>query len=236
MDLLDKEKLIKRGVVDFAEWNYEPLLGWIQHMRFQVIWSLLGGQRFERLLEVGYGSGVFMLELAKYCSELHGLDVHQMSQKGQSIFASDGIMAQLESGSIENAIYSDNDFDCFVIVSVLEFVENLPDACRELRHISKRGGRIMIDTPGRSVIVDLGFRHLTGEGADETFEDRSRNLIPELLGRSKTAVQDRASEVFVNDRLRGKSKRSRGYSAPRTTGCLRLRSIAEFEKTAWDDR
>ena len=57
MDLLDKEKLIKRGVVDFAEWNYKPLLGWIQHMRFQVICSLLGGQRFERLLEIGYGTG-----------------------------------------------------------------------------------------------------------------------------------------------------------------------------------
>ena len=80
LKLLPPEVLIKTSEVDHADWNYRPLLSWIQRLRFRHIVSMLAGERFQRLLEVGYGSGIFMPELKQYCDELYGIDLHKKQQ------------------------------------------------------------------------------------------------------------------------------------------------------------
>ena len=51
---LPLEALIKTGPVDHADWNYKPLLGWIQRERFQLAQTLLPRKPVPRLLEIGY--------------------------------------------------------------------------------------------------------------------------------------------------------------------------------------
>ena len=80
LHLLPEEVLIKTGPVDHADWNFRPILGSIQRSRFRLMLDLLEGHHFERLLEVGYGSGVFMPELARRCRSLHGIDVHRHTE------------------------------------------------------------------------------------------------------------------------------------------------------------
>ena len=63
LKLLPREALIQTGEVDHADWNYRPLLGMIQRLRFRLILRILAGRKYHRLLEIGYGSGVFMPEL-----------------------------------------------------------------------------------------------------------------------------------------------------------------------------
>ena len=74
--LLPLQDLVRTGPVDHADWNYRPLLGLLQRRRFQLATALLPRPRMQRLLEVGYGSGVFLPELARHCEELHGIDTH----------------------------------------------------------------------------------------------------------------------------------------------------------------
>src|SRR5690606_26267525 len=76
--LLPRGALVKTGTVDHADWNYRPVLGPISRIRFKLALALLPSPS-RRLLEVGYGSGIFMPELARTCEVLYGLDTHQLT-------------------------------------------------------------------------------------------------------------------------------------------------------------
>jgi hypothetical protein len=60
---LPEQTLLTTGTVDHGNWNYRPILGPIQQIRFYLIRSRLRGSYAQRLLEIGYGSGIFLPEL-----------------------------------------------------------------------------------------------------------------------------------------------------------------------------
>ena len=178
--LLPRDALIKTGPFDEADWTYKPFLGWIISQRYRLILSLLPKHRVHRILEVGYGSGIFMPELARHCDELYGIDIHPHQQSVTDILARFGVTAQLISGTVEAVPFSENFFDCVVALSSLEFVENFQAACQEMKRVLKSDGCLVIVTPGASPIVDLGLKILTGEDAQENYGDRRKFLIPTL--------------------------------------------------------
>ena len=83
--LLPREALVKTSKIDHADWNFMPVLAFLQRKRFRMAVSLLPPKRLPRMLEIGYGSGVFMPELATHCEELYGIDVHD---KGSEVLRS----------------------------------------------------------------------------------------------------------------------------------------------------
>ena len=72
--LLPKKALVSTSDVDKAEWNFQALLGPLHRLRWQLVLSLLPQRQFHRLLEIGYGSGGFLPELAQHCDDLHAID------------------------------------------------------------------------------------------------------------------------------------------------------------------
>lgn len=70
LQLLPLADLRRTGPVDEASWNYRPLLGFGSRRRFALVLDLLGPTRVDDLLEIGYGSGVFALELARRSKQL----------------------------------------------------------------------------------------------------------------------------------------------------------------------
>jgi ubiquinone/menaquinone biosynthesis C-methylase UbiE len=180
LKLLASKALVKTGPVDHADWNFRPILGWIQRLRFRMIQALLPKQPVDRLLEVGYGSGIFMPTLADYCYELHGIDVHPCDQKVTAQLRSHHIEANLRSGTVESLPYPNHFFDVVVAVSCLEFVENIDTAVQELQRVVKPGGRLILVTPGYSTVLDWGLRILTGESAQQDYSNRRQRLIPVL--------------------------------------------------------
>jgi ubiquinone/menaquinone biosynthesis C-methylase UbiE len=181
LHLLPSGALHKTGNVDHADWNYKPLLGAISRRRFHLVVSLLAGQRIERLLEIGYGSGVFLPELSRYCEQLYGIDVHQMQQTVSESLSKTGVTAQLYSASASAMPFEDAFFDCLVAVSALEFVEDLDAACTEMKRVLKPGGSLVVITPGHSPLVDFGLKILTGESAQNDYGNRRQMLLPTLL-------------------------------------------------------
>ena len=76
LHLLPRDALVKTNELDQADWNFRPLLGWVQRLRMRCVASVLASSpRAERLLEVGYGSGVFVPELARHADNVFGADV-----------------------------------------------------------------------------------------------------------------------------------------------------------------
>ncbi len=181
--LLPREALIPTSEVDHADWNYRPLLGALQKKRFGLALSLLGSVRYDRLLEIGYGSGVFMPELEDRCGELHGVDRHGKNREVTACLMGRGIRADLASASVTELPYEDSFFDCAVAVSALEYVESIDAASAELARVLSPTGALIVVTPGHSPVLDLALRITTGEDAHGNYADRRQRLIPALLRR-----------------------------------------------------
>ncbi len=150
-------------------------------MRLKVFVSLLPKHQIHRLLEIGYGSGILMPELTRYCDELYGIDIHPKQQEVTDILMRFNVVTKLSSGSAEAMPFGEGFFDCVVAVSSLEFVENLEAACVEIKRVLKPDGSLVIVTPGHSPIIDFGLKILTGKSAKNDYGDRRQFLIPTLL-------------------------------------------------------
>ena len=180
LDLLPREALIKTGDVDHAAWNYEGVLGYVSRRRFALVRSLLPKRRVPKLLEVGYGSGVFFPELAKVAEELYGADIHARPAEVTAVLAQAGLRAQLVTAPAENLPFADSTFDIIVAVSTFEFVTDTRRAIRELARTLTADGRIIVVTPGQSPLLDLALRIFTGESAQADFGDRRKLVVPTL--------------------------------------------------------
>ena len=178
LQLLAKESLIKTGDVDHADWNYKPVLGIISRARFNLIKRLLKNKRGKRILEIGYGSGIFFPELAKYGDNIYGIDIHNEQQEVAKMLAKNNISAELVSGVAEKMPWPDNFFDFIIAVSTLEFVSDLGAVCSEIKRILKPEGSFFMVTPGKSAILDLGLKMFTGESAKKDFDNRRDLIIP----------------------------------------------------------
>jgi ubiquinone/menaquinone biosynthesis C-methylase UbiE len=180
LHLLPEEALVKTGPVDHADWNFRPVLGAIQRARFRLLVDLFAGRRFDRLLEVGYGSGVFLPELARRSRELHGIDIHREPDRVMVRLASRDVRATLATASAEAMPYDDDFFDAVVAVSSFEFIEDLDRACLEIRRVLARRGAFFVVTPGDSPILDAGLKLLTGADARSDYGEGRKKVMPAL--------------------------------------------------------
>ncbi|MCU1427139.1 MAG: methyltransferase protein [Actinomycetia bacterium] len=186
-----REAVAKTNELDQGDWNYRPGLGWVSRLRLRAVAAALAGPRAGRLLEVGYGSGVFLPELAKHCNELFGIDVHQNASMVDAMLKTQGVRARLLSGSATDLPFSSGAFDAVVTVSTLEFVPDVPKSVAELLRVTSPGGRVVAVTPLKSPILDFGLRIMTGERGEDTFEGRRGTIVPafERLGRVERIVR-----------------------------------------------
>jgi ubiquinone/menaquinone biosynthesis C-methylase UbiE len=182
MRLLPKNRLVKTGPVDHADWNFRGALGLIQRERFRAALSLVPPQS-DRLLELGYGSAVFFPALADRAKKLYGIDIHEKGGEVISALHSEGVSGYLATAVAESLPFQSASFDTVVAISTLEFVSDLDAVCAEVHRILMPGGSFVVITPGKSKLVDLGLRVLTGKSAQRDFGDR-RELLVNTLTRS----------------------------------------------------
>lgn len=182
LKLLPSEYITKTSEVDRAEWNYRSMLGIVQKVRFSLIDHVLDNIKVSRLLEIGYGSGIFLPHLAQYCDEIYGLDPHSHNENVADTLKSLGINALLTQGRIDEYTgYPDEFFDVIVAVSTLEFVEDMEKGCEEIKRILKNDGRLMLVTPAHFWVYDFMLKILTNENARDIYSDRRESLEPILM-------------------------------------------------------
>ncbi|MBP2327021.1 SAM-dependent methyltransferase [Kibdelosporangium banguiense] len=200
LELLPRSALMPTSEVDHPDWNYRPLLGLVQRLRFRIILKLLADNHFGSMLEIGYGSGVFMPELAKRCDNLYGIDPHPKHREVAESLARNGIDAELTQATVESLPYESDFFDCVVTVSTLEYVPRIDDACQELRRVLKPTGILAVVTPGATPIWDMALRLTTGESPTQ-YSDRRQNLQP-ALRREFTVTREVRVPAFGTTKLR----------------------------------
>jgi SAM-dependent methyltransferase len=201
LHLLPRDALVKTNDLDQADWNFRPILGWVQRLRMRSVAAVLAAApHASRLLEVGYGSGVFLPELARNADDTFGADVHARGAAVSEVLAAHGSPARLLRAAAGALPYRDGSFDTVVTVSTLEFVPEVAAAVAELVRVTRIGGRLVIVTPGQSALLDLGLRVLTRERAEDTFEGR-RSLVVPAVERSARILEIRTLPPLVGRRI-----------------------------------
>lgn len=166
--LPDTRRLQSTGPVDWIGSYDAPGIGLIFRRRMAWVGAQLP-RRMGRVLEIGYGSGVFQYELAARSAVSVGLDVHPNAAAVRRELAEDGVVAHLVRGSGCELPFRDAAFDAVTLLSVLEFVPD-PAACwRECRRVLKPGGLLVCLRARQLGWSDALFRWLTGVEPESQF-------------------------------------------------------------------
>lgn len=145
---------------DPAPYYYQPLLRYPYMKRLQIALALLGETRFKRILDIGYGSGVFFPELDRRCDQLAGLDLHRKGALVEGMMKNEGIEGDLHVGDVCALPFQDAIFDGVICLSVLEFVADLPDAIAEIHRVMPVGGLAILGAPVLNRITGLAYERL----------------------------------------------------------------------------
>ena len=93
--------------------------------------------------DIGTGTGIMALELAKYCKEVVGIDISDsmlnIAKKNRN---ANNISYHLKNA--ENTLYVDNIFDCILARMSFHHIENQYEAIKECFRILKSGGTFVI--------------------------------------------------------------------------------------------
>src|SRR3954452_12890055 len=93
------EGIPQNGPTDPIEYYKKPLIGQLFRTRINRGLALLPEQRFDRVLEVGFGAGAVQLALAAGSNELHGIDLDADPVLVTRLLNARGIATKLQRGN-----------------------------------------------------------------------------------------------------------------------------------------
>ena len=175
MQKLPKLKMLNmnqyRGVNDYdpIRYYYWPVFGRMYRRRVELaLGECTGGQR---VLEVGFGTGLAFLNLCEMYEEIHGVDLTADIEEVKSVYDELGIQTHLKRGDILSLPYEDNFFDTVLLVSILEHLKpkELEQAFVEIRRVLKPGGQVVYGAPVERPFMAVMFTLLGHNIRDEHF-------------------------------------------------------------------
>jgi ubiquinone/menaquinone biosynthesis C-methylase UbiE len=160
LELLPHHEYVGVDRDDPLRFYFRPVLGKMYRRRVELcLAQCKGGQR---ILEVGFGSGVTFLNLCKMYEEIHGLDLNASVGQVSGLFDKKGIRTHLQNGSVLSMPYEDNFFDTVLLISILEHLKppELLVAFEEIRRVLKLGGQVVYGVPIERPFMVFMFRLL----------------------------------------------------------------------------
>ncbi len=137
---------------DPLRFYFRPVIGKIYRRRIELcLAECTGGQR---VLEVGFGSGVTFLNLNDNYKEIYGLDLNASVEDVKAVFKAKQIETHLQNGSVLSMPYEDDFFDTVLLISILEHLKPFEQmqAFREIRRVLRPGGQTIYGVP-----IERGF-------------------------------------------------------------------------------
>ncbi len=145
---------------DPLRFYYWPVIGAMYRRRVELCLAECRGG--ERVLEVGFGSGVTFLNLHEQYKEIHGLDLNASAKTVMNMFKSMNIETCLQNGDVLRMPYADDFFDTVLLISILEHLrpEKQAEAFQEIRRVLKPRGQAIYGVPVEGKFMELMFRLL----------------------------------------------------------------------------
>ena len=118
----------------------------------------------EKILEVGFGSGLTFPNLANLYHQVYGIEKNDPSviAKIENYFQQRNIHVHLISGDVLKIPYKDNEFDTVLVISVLEHLQPHEQnrAFSELHRIIRPGGQLVYGVPIDRPLMTFLYRLL----------------------------------------------------------------------------
>ncbi len=145
------------GEADPVRYYRLPIIGRLFQRRVARCIELLPAGN--RVLEVGYGSGVSFLNLAELFEDIHGIDLHDGGERVAQSFAGTPIRPSLRRGDIASLPYDDESFDAALAVSIHEEIppQRQERAFSEVRRVLRRGGCYVVGVPGVNALMNFAL-------------------------------------------------------------------------------
>lgn len=154
----DRAVVPKPELADPVDYYYRPLTGKIYRDRLEISMSMLGDKKSDALLEVGYGSGILLPELARRTRRLVAIDIHGESALVYKLLEHEGVKAELYQADLYDMPFADGEFDALACFSVLEHLTDLDGALREFARVTRPGAVLAFGFPVRNLVTDTFFR------------------------------------------------------------------------------
>jgi len=132
---------------DPLRFYYWPVIGKMFRRRIELcLAECTGGQR---VLEVGFGSGVTFANLHEKYKEIYGLDLNASVKDVADVFEARQIETHLQNGNVLCMPYNDDFFDTVLLISILEHLKPSEQiqAFREIHRVLKPGGQAIYGVP-----------------------------------------------------------------------------------------
>lgn len=152
--------VFKTNSEDPIDFYYYPLIGWVYRKRLSNTLALMTGGK-EKILDVGYGSGLLFPSLLQAAQTGYGLENHGQEEKVYEFLGKEKISKEkisLQDGSILEMPYEAGAFDSVVSVSTLEHIKDLDKAMSEMSRVLKPGGEMVLSFPVRNPVTDWFYR------------------------------------------------------------------------------
>ncbi|MBW8011333.1 MAG: class I SAM-dependent methyltransferase [Chloroflexi bacterium] len=198
LKFIPREEYIAIDKYDPLRFYFWPILGKMYRNRVELCLNECKGG--EKILDVGYGSGINFPNLNEKYAEIHGLDLYSDPKRITEIFAKHKISTHLQQGDVLKMPYPDDYFDTIILISILEHLkpEKLPTAFQEIFRVVKRGGQVVYGVPVERKLMRVAFwllganiheHHFSTQddilfAARELFEEKKlikmKSIIPSL--------------------------------------------------------
>ncbi len=170
LKLLPAEKYKGVNQYDPIKYYYWPVFGKMYRQRVELALNECTGG--ERILEVGFGTGLAFPNLHDTYKEIHGIDLTADIHAVKSVFEPMGIPLYLKKGDVlDMPYYEDGFFDTVLMVSILEHLKpiELEQAFAEVKRVLKPGGQMVYGTPVEKPFMVFMFKMLGHDIRDEHF-------------------------------------------------------------------
>jgi ubiquinone/menaquinone biosynthesis C-methylase UbiE len=132
---------------DPIRFYYYPIFGRMYRLRVELCLNECNGG--EKVLEIGFGTGLAFLNLAEKYKEIHGVDLTTDINKVGLAFQQIGLTTYLKNGDILDLPYQDNTFDTVLLISILEHLQpgDQKRAFSEISRVLKQNGQVIYGVP-----------------------------------------------------------------------------------------
>jgi ubiquinone/menaquinone biosynthesis C-methylase UbiE len=160
LELLPREQYVGVNDNDPIRFYYWPVFGRMYRRRVELCLAELSGG--ERVLEIGFGTGLTFLNLRQRYREIHGLDLTADIDKVSALWRDKGLEVHLRNGNVLELPYADDSFDSVLLISILEHLKpsDQPRAMAEIRRVLKPGGQVVYGVPIERPLMVFMFRVL----------------------------------------------------------------------------
>ncbi|UYN91425.1 MAG: class I SAM-dependent methyltransferase [Anaerolineales bacterium] len=160
LEMLERSEYLILSETDPLIFYFLPFFGPLYRGRVELaLGECTGGKR---ILEIGYGSGLTFLNLAKQYDEIHGVELFADQKSVEELWKKHGVQTYLKQGDLLDLPYEDGYFDTVLLISTLEHIKPSDQtvAMAEFHRILKPGGQLVYGVPVERPLMQLAFRVL----------------------------------------------------------------------------